>query len=338
MNLTPDMTLDDFRDEMQHRVVKYSLRSKQNREAMRFARRHRNRDFYRVAIDKYNARKQYEHELYGPSRLDRLFDLLNGTPRDVALTLLMVVVVLVSLHFGGSWLMAEPDLGETIDVDRLAKRMGFYISERHAASPSAPRLDELEQQVSAKIDQGIDKANIDQALAGKFSLAMDRARFDEVAAAKVGERLAKADLEKIVAERLTQVLDQPTLKQLVINRVDQHIAAAGIKERVLSEFDAALTQTKLDERIATLANSRLTEFDQALAQRVKELNEIVSAELRKGLDVAAIDKRISDRITAQLTKLDAKLDEFDKHVAGRLAAANGVTSNNAANTPGATAP
>ena len=40
MKLDPKMSLKDFCDEMQHRVMRYSLRSLTVRQALRFARKH----------------------------------------------------------------------------------------------------------------------------------------------------------------------------------------------------------------------------------------------------------------------------------------------------------
>jgi hypothetical protein len=316
MKLTDTISIDEFREEMQHRVVKYPLSSRQVREGMRFAKQHSNPEFFRVALDKVDAQKEFQHERDGLSRLDRLLSVLGGLPREVAVTLFFVVVVLVSLHYSGSWLMAEPNPDAQVDVERLAQRMGFYIKEQHASSTARPLAD-LDREVSDKIDKGIADANLDDTLTGKLSAVIEQSRFEEVAATKLGERLQQTNLEAVVLEQLGKVLDQPTLKQLVADRVDRHITSAGIKQRVLAEFDAALDETRLTERVAALIDARLKEFDQELANHMTGFQKQLSEELKLTLDRSELDKRIGDRISSQITQLDKRLAEFDQQLLER---------------------
>lgn len=317
MKLDNDMSLAEFRDEMQHRVVKYPLRSKAVREAVRFARRNPDTDFYRVAIDKIDAQKQFHHRRYGPSWPQRVADFLGGTPREAAVPLLVVVVALLGMRLTGVWRSDEAEMVANIDVDRLAERMGFYIDERQQqdAEETSRRLQQLDTQVSDKIDRGISEADIDEVLAGKFSSVINQTRFDEV----LGERLDQTNLEKIVSDKLSDVLDQPTLKQLVADRVDQHVTAAGIKERVIAEFDAALKETKLKERIAAQIDSGLAEFDEQLNKRMSQLNVDLAKQVQAVLEQADVDTRVGERIAKDLTNLDKKLDDFDKQLLERAA-------------------
>jgi hypothetical protein len=312
------MSLDDFRDEMQHRVVKYSLRSKEIREAVRFARQNEDANFYRVALDKIDAQKQFSHEQDGPSRMQCVLDFLGGTPRDISLTMIVVLILLAGWKFVDGRI-AEQNVPGDLDIDRLAERMGFYVQNRKAqdAAPQPHDFAELERQVSDKIDRGITEADVDEVLTSKFSSVIEKARWDEVAAAKLGERLEQTDLEKVVADGLNKALEHPALKQMVIERVDQHVTAAGIKQRVIAEFDAALRETKLNERISTQIDARLAELDQQISNRMSQFNDDLTKQLQDTLANAGIEGQVNQRIEVQLAKLDRKLDEFDKKLLER---------------------
>lgn len=125
--ISDEMTLNQFRDEMQHRVVKYGSRSRAVKEAVRFARRQKDPEFYRVAMDKVHAQEQYRREVEGPSRWERIMDFLNmGSLREVIVVLMLVGVTCASIEmFRGS--SRGSDAQAAVDIDRLASRLGFDL-------------------------------------------------------------------------------------------------------------------------------------------------------------------------------------------------------------------
>lgn len=133
MTLDNDITLQQFREEMQHRVVKFPLNSRPVKDAMRFARQHTDPAFYRVAADKVHAQRQFRRELYGPSRWERVVDFVSlGSLREVILTLMLVGGGVASLETGRYLLHADPDaaLYANMDVDELATRLGIALEQQ----------------------------------------------------------------------------------------------------------------------------------------------------------------------------------------------------------------
>ena len=132
MKLTGQVTIEDFRQEMQHRVVRYPLNSRPVKEAVRFAKRHQDPAFYRIASDKVHAQRQFQRELNGPSRTERLVDFFTlGSLREVVVTLLLVGVGVLGLDLSKRAMQGDPDteLYSNMDVDALANRLGLVIEE-----------------------------------------------------------------------------------------------------------------------------------------------------------------------------------------------------------------
>ena len=135
MILNTDTTLDQFRDEMQHRVVKYPLNSRPVKEALRFAKKHEDAAFYRIASDKIHAQRQFQRELYGPSKLERVVDFVSlGSLREVVITLLLVAGGVVGLDVAKYVMRPDPDedMYSQVDVEELATQLGL------ALEPSGP--------------------------------------------------------------------------------------------------------------------------------------------------------------------------------------------------------
>lgn len=129
MKLTKETTFGQFREEMQHRVVKYPLNSRPVKEALRFAKKHKDPAFYRVASDKIHAQRQFQRELHGPGRVERLVDFVSlGSLREVVITLLLVSAGVMSLE-GGKRFLSPPDqeLYEHMDIDELASALGVAL-------------------------------------------------------------------------------------------------------------------------------------------------------------------------------------------------------------------
>ena len=127
MKLNDDLNVDQFREEMQHRVVRYPLLSRPVKEAVRFAKRHSDPAFYRIASDKVHAQRQFQRELYGPSRMERLVDFLSlGSLKEVGVMLMLVVGGVVGLDFAKRAMHGHPDedLYAQMDVDAASRSTG----------------------------------------------------------------------------------------------------------------------------------------------------------------------------------------------------------------------
>lgn len=187
MTLDDTTTIDQFREEMQHRVVKYALNSRPVKEALRFAKRHDDPAFYRIAADKIHAQRQFQRELYGPSRMERLVDFIAlGSLREVVLTLVLVGGGVVGLDVVKRFMLKEPDseLYANMDVDELATRLGIALEAhdedggvKQPAKPAAKREDVK----PAKGDDPPPTAQLSDA---------DVARIAEAVIRRLGERKA----------------------------------------------------------------------------------------------------------------------------------------------------
>ena len=144
MKLANDISLAQFCEEMQYRVVKFPLNSLVVREALQFAKKHPNPELFRIATNKVLAQRQFQRELYGPGWLERVFDYLAlGSLREVVTTLLLVGLTVVGIEAVKA-AVAPPTLPaavEHMDVDELARRLGLALetSELPTTQMSAPR-------------------------------------------------------------------------------------------------------------------------------------------------------------------------------------------------------
>lgn len=141
MKLDPNISLEEFCTEMQHRVIRYSLRSLAVRQALRFARKHDNPEFYRVATNKIHAQRQFQREMNGPSFFERAFDYFSlGSLREVVVTLLLVGLAVFGIDAGRKFLNRSDrsTTFEQMDVDQLAKRLGILLED--SRGPALPTL------------------------------------------------------------------------------------------------------------------------------------------------------------------------------------------------------
>ncbi len=139
MKIDPNISLDDFKAEMQHRVVRYSTRSMAVRQALRFARKNKDPEFYRVATNKILAQKQFHREVYGPGWFERLFDYFSlGSLREVVVTVLLVGLGVLGIDYGKRMIgqISPPSKLERMEIDQLAKRLGFHVDDSGTAQNS----------------------------------------------------------------------------------------------------------------------------------------------------------------------------------------------------------
>ena len=146
MKLEKDISLEDFRDEMQHRVVKYPLRSRPVKEGLRFAKLQSDAAFHRIATDKIHAQKQFQRELNGPGKVERLVDfLMLGSLRELFVMMLLVVVGIAGVEAVKSFYAAVNEPEPAVDIDELAKKLnleiGLYNDKPPLAHGSLDRYD-----------------------------------------------------------------------------------------------------------------------------------------------------------------------------------------------------
>ncbi|MFO1063085.1 MAG: hypothetical protein U0892_04330 [Pirellulales bacterium] len=131
MKIDPNISLEDFKAEMQHRVVRYSPRSLAVKHALRFARKHQDPEFYRVATNKVLAQKQFAREMYGPGLFERLFDYLSlGSLREVVVTVMLVGLGILGIDVGKRAIQQfspPPSRLEGMEVEQLAKQLGIEL-------------------------------------------------------------------------------------------------------------------------------------------------------------------------------------------------------------------
>ena len=128
MKLEKDILLEDFRDEMQHRVVKYPLRSRPVKEGLRFAKRHSDPAFHRIATDKIHAQAQFQREMYGPSKLEKLVDFLTlGSLRELFVMMMLVVAGIAGVETVKSFYSALNPPEPHVDIDELAKKLNLGL-------------------------------------------------------------------------------------------------------------------------------------------------------------------------------------------------------------------
>lgn len=142
MKIDSQISLVDFCNEMQHRVVRYSLRSIAVRSAVRFAKNHENPEFYRVAMNKVHAQRLFQRELNGPGMFDKLFDYFSvESLREIVAMLLLVGLTVLGLDKGRKFINGfdRKVPYENMDVDQIAKRLGIQLEDSGAATRPASR-------------------------------------------------------------------------------------------------------------------------------------------------------------------------------------------------------
>lgn len=192
MSFKQETTLEQFREEMQHRVVKYPLNSRPVKEALRFAKKHEDPAFYRIASDKIHAQRQFQRELYGPGRLERLIDFVSlGSLREVVVTLVLVAGGVVGLDVARRALQPAPvdDLYAHMDVEKLAEQLGLALETSRVVEQQTPSP--VEEPGQGNVDDAPPTPN-DQA--GRLSDA-------DVA------RIAEAVIQRLANQRPTEAVN-----------------------------------------------------------------------------------------------------------------------------------
>ncbi|MEI8211027.1 MAG: hypothetical protein WCI02_02685 [Planctomycetota bacterium] len=142
MKIDPKISLDDFKAEMQHRVVRYSLRSLPVQQALRFARQHKDPEYFRVASNKIHSQRQFQREMYGPGWFERVFDYLSfGSLREVVMTVLLVGLGVLGIDVGKRAMQnffpaSKPD---SVEFEKLAKLLGYPLTDEGSNTGSALR-------------------------------------------------------------------------------------------------------------------------------------------------------------------------------------------------------
>jgi hypothetical protein len=133
MSLSPEMSLEQFCDEMQHRVVRHPIGSRVVREAVQFARQQKNTEFYRIAADKVHAQRQFQREMFGPTRLERILEFCSmGSLREIGITVALIVAGVSGVEVARRSFAVPPEHEaiSRMDVDELADRLGLLINEK----------------------------------------------------------------------------------------------------------------------------------------------------------------------------------------------------------------
>lgn len=186
MKIDPNISVDEFREEMQHRVVRYPLRSLAVRRALCFARKHSNPEYYRIASNKVHTQRQFLRELNGPGLFEKLFDYFSlGSLREIVVTLMLVGLAVLGIDAGRKFLNTNDRKSsfEQMDVDQLAKRLGILLED------SATVVRPVHRQMTSTSSPVVQSAT-----------QLDPSKRDA---------LSEDDVQKIVAAVLVAMRDQP---------------------------------------------------------------------------------------------------------------------------------
>ena len=203
MKIDPNINFEQFSAEMQHRVVKYPLHSLAVREALKFARKHKDPDFYRIAANKVHSQRQFQRELYGPSKWERFVDYFSlGSLREVVVMLVLVVAGIMGIEATqGLFSTASSSASfENMDVDELARRLGFVLDAQ-----------QIERQAETAPAAALDSHEIGSSESAKSSSRLSDDEIQRIASAVIQELQMKEAAPTAPAKREQTPLSQDTL-------------------------------------------------------------------------------------------------------------------------------
>lgn len=213
---------------MQHRVVRYPLRSLAVRRALCFARKHSNPEYYRIATNKVHTQRQFLRELNGPGLFEKLFDYFSlGSLREIVVTLMLVGLAVLGIDAGRKFLNTNDRKSsfEQMDVDQLAKRLGILLED------SATVVRPVHRTMTSTPSQVVQPET-------------------QVEHTKRGT-LSEDDVQKIVAAVLVAMKDQPKSESVVAS--PNPVVPATSPEASQAAVETPTTQTALPE--TTSANN-----------------------------------------------------------------------------------
>lgn len=302
MKLHAEISKNEFKREMQVRACKFGERDKPVREALVFARQHPDPEFYRIAMDKIDAQKQFKHELLGPSRWQKLKDQLSGVPKDLVGTALLVIALFGGLNLLRSQFFDRPTAPiSDQEVERLAKRMGLYIAE-HTEQKQRQQAPLFDQQLSKWIDKEIELAEIDQALTGKFSDVLEQSGLSEIATQKISEQLSGDELRGEVTTLLENILYEPAIQEKLFEQLGQRINES-LTTHLSEELVRAVDEAGIEREIRRRIDASLAQLDEQLVKRTETMAKEIEGAIQRGIDQVDLDQLITLHIQHYLSRL-----------------------------------
>ncbi len=318
MNLHRNMTLDEFRDEMQHLVMTQKLNSKPVKEALRFARQQKDPAFLRIAANKLEAQKQFLHEEFGPSTWQKAWDFLQGAPKEMAQTVLVVAVVLLTVKSLG-WFGNPPSTDSRVEfnVDRITQQMEDYFSQHDDLTGIRTRWDQLDGEVQKQITSGIKDADIQHTVETQLTESLSSDNVSTLINNAVVKNVVDANVAQTVAEQVTGAVDTKTLKKVIHDEVTSAIRETGIgdivqiamlkqlqgeefKTMIHQQIEQSLGQQKIGEQVAAEISTQI---------RTAGIRDQILSDVSTALKDSDPDGKINALIAARLKQLDSELKQ-----------------------------
>lgn len=284
MILNRNMTLEQFEEEMQVRVVKYGHKSKAAKEALRFAKQQADPGFFQIAADKVNAQKQFLSETYGPSKFELLCQTLRPFfPKEVVMTVLLLSSAIIGYDFVRDAIQVKEPTNKfpSLDIDELSRRMSLEIKEN--STLNRKKMDDIKSELQTDVSDQMASTDWRSLVESKMKTAFDESK------------IAKSTVDSVVA-----TVEKIDINQLVLRKIEDAIAKASIDEMVVRKLGQVLSSKRVDgllqTEVAKVVNTELarqeTKLQQSFDNRIVQLTEQL-AEL--------VDKRLSS-FTTELAK------------------------------------
>lgn len=317
MILYEDMTLDQFEDEMQLRVVKFGPKSRAAREALQFARLQSDPNFFRVASDKINAQTQFLRETYGPSKLETFYLAARPFfPKEVVMTVLLLSASIIGYDLIRTALApANPNAIAPLDIDELSRRMSVEIREN--ATLSRRDLDAIKSDLSTGVGQQLESADWRSLLEAKMQSAFEGSGLAESTVNSVVSNVEKIDINELVAKKVQQAIASVSISDLVAQQLEQSLQSPKVSELLQAEVSKVVTaelarqeskmQESFDHRIVQLTDRLAEMVDKKLAAFSEELTK-ANAQTREAAANSA-SKLVEGRLASFETELKKNADQ-----------------------------
>ena len=299
MILKNGMSLEQFEDEMQVRVVKYGPKSRPTKQALHFAKQQADPSFFQIATDKINAQIQFLRETYGPSRIEQfLIALRSCFPREVLVTVCLLLSAIIGYDLlSGHFVSKTPKHQSQVpfDVDELSRRMSVELKEN--APFNREDLLAITSNLSTEVGKQMAGADWQAMLEQRMQSAIDDAGLPESTVNSVLERVDQIDVNEVVAEKLELAIASVGIQDMVAKKVEGALHSQRISELLRVEVSKVVTH-----EIARLETKTQDEFDRRISQLAERIEEMVSRKLTSFSDELSKMNATSQAVSVRLAE------------------------------------
>lgn len=327
---------DLFAAEMQHLLLTEGPKSKNVRQLMRLARRHPDAELDRIFETKLAEYRRASREDRVPSLINLplrcwewLFENARLTPpRDVLMTLVYVVVVLVLFE----------GLKEHVPLRQFFSQL---LELRHGTA--APRETEYDPFRQPAPVQDV-AANVDGWFTDELQRAAESPRFRDLLTRQIAETIAKQEGQAALTEVFDRLFAAETFQSSLRGRIlesmgslepdlSKAIDQGKIKERIVGEVAVALGQDEFRAQVQQAVQ------DAFASQAVTDLvTSELSAKLKKvdfktlvqqALPEMGADELLAEKLVAALKKATESVDVGQQMKSAAVEAAGSTDARNA---------